>query len=130
MSIREAIRRQRKPLPIEAGEPWGTLYLRVMTGAERDAFNRIWKQLAESKSDENAKFNAELLVRTLCDENGKREYKDDEVDQLVDLDSKLSEQLWSKALDLNRISVDSQADLKNSSGQTTNAASGLPSQAS
>jgi hypothetical protein len=94
-----------KPVPVDTGE-WGTLHLRVMTGAERDAYEaRVYRDRDEESGAwiRPDNLRAHLLVRTVCDADGKRVFEDDDVDALGEADSRLIDALHRKSLDLNRL---------------------------
>ncbi len=94
----------------EVDEP---VYVRVMSGTERDAWEiasfRDGKVLPEH-------FRAKLVVRCLCDEKGERLFKDEETGLLSDsLPSPAVVKLFDAAHKLNRLSKEDTDELvKNS----------------
>jgi hypothetical protein len=106
-----AFRRQ-KVKKLETEE--GTFYLRVVSGAERDAWLQIVK--AEQAKPEISSFRdiyCPLLVRAICDEKGSRIFKDDETAELVETDSRLLNDLFDAALAHNRLGKEAVDEAKN-----------------
>jgi hypothetical protein len=90
---------------VDTGQ-WGTMHVRVMSGTERDAYEaQVYQNFDEATEQwirpEN--FRSCLLVRTVCDANGARLFKDDELEQLGAADHRLLHALYQKAFDINKL---------------------------
>lgn len=99
---------------------WRTdVYLKVMSGVERDAFE------AGYSDQRMANFRERFLVVTLCDQAGERLFSDEQVETLGRRSSLVLARLFEQAWKLNMLSADavdragesSGADRKN--GSTT-----------
>jgi len=102
--------------PVEVPELGGTIYLRIMSGTERDSFEAEAFRLNGKNVEINREnFRARLLVRTLCGEDGVRWFRDDELDAVGALSSTVTVPLADKASQINGISkADQEAIAKNS----------------
>ncbi len=117
---------QTKDLKIEPIfiEEWDQqLYIRSMTGRERDVFLKGY--LVEDPEDEgkviqnNENYSAQVLVLTICaDPEGKeRVFKDGDVELLGEKSGKVISKLWLAAQKLSGLSTEEQGEqLKNSEG--------------
>ena len=63
------------PLPVDLPGDCGRVFVRVMTGSERDGFEQ-WFMDAKNKRAGLVGFRARLVALTLCDENGDRLFTD------------------------------------------------------
>lgn len=107
---------RQKPVPVEVPELGGTVYLRIMSGAERDSFEAEAFHLNGKNVEVNREnFRARLLVRCLCDENGERWFRDDEVATVGAISSTVTVPLAERVSQINGISkADQEAIAKNS----------------
>ncbi len=73
-----------RDIRIEPVKAWGgTVYVKGMTGAERDAFEASVITLKGNKQNFNLKnVRAKLCVMTLCDDEGKRLFEDADLEVL------------------------------------------------
>lgn len=85
---------------------WGNveLYIRTMTGVERDTWEMYAAKAMERKGAVN--IRAKLACLCLCDETGKRIFADGQVDHLGKKSSKALDRIYSAALKLNKLSDD------------------------
>lgn len=83
----------------DAPEWGGTVFLRIMSGTERDAFEQLY--IAEGQGFAN--FRARLLVRCLCDAEGKRLFEDGDADALGAKSASAISPLYDVAARLNGI---------------------------
>ncbi|MGE4297039.1 MAG: hypothetical protein AB7E47_03330 [Desulfovibrionaceae bacterium] len=100
-------------LPREAVEvkAWGvTVYLRPMTGTERDAYEAVVFKTDGTMKRED--MRAELLVRCLVDASGNRLFGDDEVAALGGKNSAVLCPLFLKAQRINGIGVGSDEEME------------------
>lgn len=115
MTPRETILASKTPtvVAVDTGT-WGTVHLRVMSGHERDSWEAECFHRKEGE-EITAKpyFRARLLVRSLCDQGGVRQFKDDEAALLADVDSRLLATLYTKAFELNELGKDDVEAAKN-----------------
>jgi hypothetical protein len=85
-----------------------TVYLRVMDGIEREQFE-------DGEDDRKGnKLRAALLVRTICDADGKRVFADSQVDALARKSSTALRRLFQRALELNSVGDEVEKTRKNS----------------
>lgn len=75
---------------------WGvTVYLKGMTGKDRDSYERAFGDL-EKAGREN--LRARILVKMLLDEKGVRIFSDEDADQLGEQQAPIIDDLFSKAM--------------------------------
>ncbi len=102
MSIREMLLAlPPKVETVEGCGDLGTVYLRVMGGAERAEWQRI-TYLNGDKCDTSNCF-ARLLVFCLCEPDGTRSFTDKEAELLGSKDGVILEMLFWRARKLNRL---------------------------
>ena len=82
------------------GNP-GIVYIRVMSVAERDAYERMWIGKRETGIEN---FRTEYLQRVLCDEKGQLLFTKDQVDRLGSKSAAVMSQLFEKAMAHNAMS--------------------------
>ena len=76
---------------VEVPEWGGDVYLRTLSGTERDLFE-------DGYADQKMKnFRARFLALSLCDDNGERLYGDDEAAELGTKSSVVLNRLFDKA---------------------------------
>lgn len=102
----------RKPLKVAVSGIDMTLYVRVMTVGERDAWELAG--LNSSNGKLCADFRSRYLASTLCDEHGKRLFADDQWQEIAALDSGIVCALFDKAASHNRLS---EADITELAGE-------------
>lgn len=84
-------------------EPWGgDVFLKGMSGAERDAFESSIMGRDGKMSTEN--IRAKLLVKTIVDEKGERIFTDGDIQELGKKSAKALDLLFERAQKLNRLS--------------------------
>jgi hypothetical protein len=80
---------------VEVPEWGGDVYLKTLSGTERDLFE-------DGYADQKMKnFRARFLALSLCDDNGERLYGDDEASELGTKSSVVLNRLFDKAWALN-----------------------------
>ena len=84
---------------VDVPEWGGTLYLRVMKGTERDAFEA--ETYKDGKTDLK-NFRSKLLVKTICDEKGSRIFSDDDAVLLGEKSAAVLDKLFDRVMTLNR----------------------------
>ena len=87
-------------LEVTVPEWGGTVYVRVMTCGERDAYENDWV-MNKNKGVEN--FRTKFLAKCLCDEKGSRLFSDSEIEQLSRKSAKVMSRLWAKAMEYNAL---------------------------
>lgn len=87
--------------PIEVPEWGGDVYIKTLSGIERDAFEESY---AEQKM---RAFRVRFLVLTLADENGERLFADGDVDLLGGKSSVIINRLFEKAWAHNAFTTES-----------------------
>ena len=100
---------------VEVEEWGGAVWVRVLTGTERDRFE---VQVSDSK---RTNFRARLAVYCVCDENGQRLFAESDVQALGNQPGSALEKVCTVALRLNRYTSEDVALLeKNSESVTSN----------
>jgi hypothetical protein len=87
-------------LEVKVKEWGGSVYIRVMSVGERDAYENEWV-LNKNKGVEN--FRAKFLAKCLCDDKGERLFSDAEVEQLAKKSAKVMSRVWAKAMEHNAL---------------------------
>lgn len=87
-------------------------FIRVMSGDERHALEtKCFGKDIQGKDKPN--FAGELLTRTLCDEQGKREFSDEETALVMKEDSTLLDDLYTASFKLNKLGPKGVDEAKN-----------------
>jgi hypothetical protein len=101
---------------VKVPEWGGEVYVRCMTGSERDNFESEAYQVRGKSVDINKdNFRARLLVRVLVDEKGERIFSDQDVAALGDKSGKALDRLFSAAMRVNGLSRDDVEELTKNS---------------
>jgi hypothetical protein len=87
-------------LELKVKEWGGSVFIRIMTCGERDAYENEWVKNKE-RGVEN--FRTKFLAKCLCDEKGERLFSDAEVDQLARKSAKVMARVWAKAMEHNAL---------------------------
>jgi hypothetical protein len=103
---------RREPVPVP--EWGGTVYVRTMTGTERDA----WEMMAFTVKDGEASVNrdnirARLAALTVCDETGELLFSVDDIDALGKKSAPALDRVYAVAQRVNAVSAE---DIKELSG--------------
>lgn len=81
---------------------WGdSVYIRVMSVAERDAYERKWIGKRETGVEN---FRTEYLVRVLCDEKGNLLFTKDQIEKLGQKSGAVMARLFDAAIKHNAMS--------------------------
>jgi hypothetical protein len=81
---------------------WGdSVFIRVMTVGERDAYENDW---VVNKSRGVEDFRTKFLARCICDLKGNRLFKDEDIPLLSQKSAKVMSRLWQKAMEHNALS--------------------------
>ena len=101
---------------VEVPEWGGTVYVRVMSGAERDAYEQSWLEKKGDNFEVNRNnLHAKLCVQTIVDSEGNRIFDDSEADTLGSKSAAALDRIFEVASRLNRLSKKDEAELlKNS----------------
>lgn len=122
---------RRKPVPLGDIPEWGgPVFVRVMSGTERDTYDAGTYRLENGTVQVNhAGSRARLLVRTLCDERGVRIFCDDDADLLTECDADLLDRCYARALEANGMGAKAVEEAVANFAKGTNASSGSTSPA-
>ena len=99
---------------IEVPEWGGSVYIRCLTAAERDAWEASVVNLeAKGKQPKTDLRNlrAKLVVRCACDEEGKRIFEDADIDALGGKSAAALDRLYSVAARLSKITKSDEEEL-------------------
>lgn len=88
---------------VEVPEWGGYVYVRTMTGAERDRYEFEETTASENRTPEGAR--ARLLIRTVVDENGQRLFTEKDVQVLSEKSSAALDRCQEVAARLNRLTA-------------------------
>lgn len=119
LSKEEILAQKKLKLELVSVPEWnGGVYLRVMTGAEFSSFEASnFRKDGDEYVINHEGMMGRLLVRCLCDEEGKRLFSDDDGDEIEQLTGYIVDGLAEKARKLNRLDAVSLEELqKNSEG--------------
>jgi hypothetical protein len=87
-------------LEVPVKEWGGSVFIRVMTVAERDAYEREWI----GKKDTGVEnFRTKFLQKVLCDEKGTLLFTPEEIDALGKKSARPMARLWEKAMKHNAL---------------------------
>ena len=105
--------------------PCGTMYVRMMTGSERDK----WEGLVQKRSSGNGSIDlvgsrALLVALTVVDQDGNRVFDEDDVDQLQSKNSAVLDRIAGVAMSSNGIGEKDIDELKKSFPEASNGDSG------
>ena len=110
--------------PVKYPEPYnGGGFVRVMDGICLDRFDDALDKHRQGKAPFG--IMAPLACFTLCEENGTRLFRDDEVAQVAKLPAPILTAIWDKALEINRRRKADGEELKGNSEGVQNDGSGL-----
>jgi hypothetical protein len=87
-------------LEVKVKEWGGSVFIRVMTVGELDAYQKEWVGKRDTGVDN---FRAKFLARCLCDEKGQRLFTDEQVEKLAAKSAKVVGRLFDKAASHNAI---------------------------
>lgn len=95
-------------LEVPVREWGGSVFVRVMTVGERDAYENDWV-LNKNKGVEN--FRTKFLAKCLCDEKGQRLFSDAEIEALARKSAKVMARIWQRAMEHNALTEDDVEEL-------------------
>ena|SRR3990167_3060342 len=130
MGLRETILKA-DDLPKQKVEvpEWGvTVWIRTMTGAERDAFeSENWKVKGQEVTHNRQNFKARLVGRTLVDENGVRIFNDAQLGELGSKGAHVLDRLAEIAGKLSAISKKDEDEILGNSNAGPSSGNGIVS---
>jgi hypothetical protein len=86
-------------VPVSVKEWGGTVYIRVMSVGEMEAYQREFAEKREGMDQ----WRAKLLVRCLCDKDGKTLFTHDQVEKLGTKSVKVMSRLFDAAMKHNAV---------------------------
>jgi hypothetical protein len=89
----------RKLIPVEVPEWNRTIYIKPMSGAERDSFEGETLKL----KDRMANFRARTVVRVACNQDGTRLFQDSDAEALSAKSGVALDRVWTVAQGLARL---------------------------
>ena len=116
-----------KNVAVEVPEWGGTVYVRTMTGADRDQFESSMVTVGADgvRKADTSNLRAKLIALTIVDENGTRLFEASDVDRLGLKSAAAIERVFAAAQGLNGLGAKAEEDaVKNSKA---NQAGDLPS---
>lgn len=113
---------------VQVPEWGGSVYVRVMSGAERDAYEQSYLEKKGDSYEVNRRnLRAKLAVQTVVNENGERLFSDADVDALGAKNGGALDRIFEVASRLNRISKKDEDDLLKNSEPAPKNSSGIVS---
>jgi hypothetical protein len=88
-------------LEVQVPEWGGSVFIRVMSVGERDAYENDW---LVNKSSGVENFRAKFVQKVLCNERGDLLFTKNEIDQLARKSAKVMSTLWEAAMRHNKLS--------------------------
>jgi hypothetical protein len=117
-----------KTEPVDVPEWGGTVYVRTMTGAERDLFeSTLMKGEGKNRKVDSANIRARLSCLCLVDESGERLFSDDEAERLGKKSADVLDRVFSVAQRLNGLSEKDVEELAKNSAAAPSGDSSLDS---
>lgn len=86
-------------VPVEVPEWNGTVYVRVMSVGEMEAYQREFAEKREKMEN----WRSKLLVRCICDKDGKALFTNDQVEKLGTKSVKVMSRLFDLAMKHNAV---------------------------
>ncbi|MEM6560042.1 MAG: hypothetical protein AAF656_00445 [Planctomycetota bacterium] len=108
---------------VDTREWGGHVFVRTMSGTERDAFEREMLAAKEAGGNDLANIRARLAVRTVCDDKGKRVFTDADAEQLGRKSALVLDRIFETAQRLNGIGKKDVEELAGNSDGTPPAGS-------
>lgn len=90
----------------------GDVWVRAMTGTERDEFEQEYMAAKKAAEDYIPNLRARLLVRTICDEQGKSLLTPNDIDALGEQSADVVARLYNVASRLNGLSKGDREELE------------------
>lgn len=117
MLQKDAILAAKDLLVVKVSVPeWGgEVYVRVITAAEKDAYERSWfVGEGEDRRENLANLRARFAVLVTCDESGKRIFADGDAAALGQKSATALDRIWRSGHKLNKMQADAvEAEVKN-----------------
>lgn len=101
---------------IKVPEWGGTVLVRSLTGAERDAYEQAVLDSRDEEGDKVRNIRARLVAASIVNEDGEQEFSLDDVDALGAKNARALERVFNVAMKLSGISEDDVEDLEGNSG--------------
>ena len=93
--------RDREIVKVEVPEWGGSIYLKSLSGSDRDEFESISVQANEKKNWKN--IRAQLLVYTITDESGNKLFEKKDIEKLGAKSGKVLDRLFVESQKLSKI---------------------------
>lgn len=90
-----------KPKGWKDGDSVPTVFIRVMSVGERDAYENDW---VVNKAKGVANFRTKFLQKVLCDEKGELLFTPEEIERLAKKSARVMNRLWNEAMKHNALS--------------------------
>ncbi len=113
-----------KVVAVEVPEWGGTVYVRTISGTERDSFDASLLPDPDSKRRNFANIRARFVALVLCDEKGVRLCKNEEASALGAKSSLVLNRIWQAGRKLNAMDPDDVDEAEKNSDSDPSAASG------
>lgn len=110
------------PVRLAVPEWGGAVYLKPMSGAQRDTFEQMAVQATERKDYRGMK--AKMAVMALCDSAGSRLFADGDAAALAEKGAKALERIFQRIQEINGLADKDVEELVGNSDGDRNAASG------
>lgn len=105
---------------VEVPEWGGVVYVRGMTGRERDRYeNSLYKQKGKERVLNTQNARAKLVVMCTVDQDGNRIFDEEEVNVLSQKSSKALDRIFAVAMELSGITENDMEELTKNSDETS-----------
>ena len=95
---------------VEVPEWGGSVYIRVMSGAERDQWEQLNVKALQRGTAKNVR--AGLAALCMCDHQGKRLFTDDQIEALGKKSAKALDRVFAKIQEVNALTDDELATIE------------------
>ena len=112
---------------IEVPDWGGSVYIQTINGFERDAFESRCIAARKNGSLDTKLLKAQLVILSLFDEDGKRIFNENDINDLNRKSSKVIDDLFTVAQRISGLSDDDVDELQGNSEAVPSGASGSPS---
>jgi len=114
--------------PLEIPEWGGTIYIRTITGGERDGVEYALSEDPKTGNRRQQNFRAYFVSLVACDESGKRLFKNQDIPALAQKSGAAIERIVDAGLKLNNFKAADVEEMTKNSSSTQDADSGSDSQ--
>lgn len=95
----------RESVPVKVNGKTGTVWVRGMTGTERDSWEQtVFAKRKGAKDEVYPYYRASLIVRSVCDDKGARLFSDEDIVRVSEMPADILDDIYDVAARLSGIS--------------------------